>query len=159
VANLYERRVPPGGGILIGIVLGLMLWASFAALARAQDPATKQSFLVYVDTAGIAPVGPPGIYITWVFAKESPNALPSSGVLVAWDCLTRPRMVKRLAQVVPVDFRLRWRHWQHHRSRSPVAGSDRRAHGEPHLRNRPDTREAAEGTESVLGCLSLTSSR
>jgi hypothetical protein len=97
--TLPARRVPPGGGLVIGIVLGIMLWLSLIGIARAQTPAEKQTFLVYVDTAGVSSVGV-GLYVTWVFAKASPNAYPSAGVLVAWDCLRRPRMVKRLAQVV-----------------------------------------------------------
>ena len=97
------RRVPAGGGIVIGLILGIMLWLSLIGIARAQEPAKAQpQFLVFVDTAGVAPVegAGPGIYITWVFAKATPTSYPSSGVLVAWDCLHRPRMVKRLAQVV-----------------------------------------------------------
>jgi hypothetical protein len=101
VALTYERRVPPGGGIVIAAILSIILWLAFIGVARAQEPAKQQpTFLVYVDTAGVAPVGAPGIYITWVFAKASPNAYPSSGVLVAWDCLNKPRLVKRLASVV-----------------------------------------------------------
>jgi hypothetical protein len=100
MASTIERRVPPGGGIAIGIILGLLLWAAFFTLASAQEPAPKQTWYVFVDTAGVARVGPPGIYITWVFAKATPKAYPSSGILVAWDCNARPRMVKRLAQVV-----------------------------------------------------------
>lgn len=97
--TLPARRVPPGGGIVIGLILGIMLWLSLIGIARAQEPAPKQTWYVFVDTAGVARVGPPGIYITWVFAKATPRAYPSSGILVAWDC-NEPRMVKRLAQVV-----------------------------------------------------------
>lgn len=99
--TLPARRVPPGGGIVIGLILGIMLWLSLIGIARAQEPVTeKQQFLVYVDTAGIVPVpNAPNVYITWVFAKATPLAYPSSGILVAWDC-SAPRMVKRLAQVI-----------------------------------------------------------
>ena len=100
MAHTIERRVPPGGGIVIGIVLGIMLWLSLISIARAQEPAQRQ-FLVFVDTAGVAPVAnEPGMYITWVFAKSTPTSYPSSGILVMWDCLHSPRIVKRIAQVV-----------------------------------------------------------
>lgn len=92
--------MPPGGGILIGIILGIMLWLSLIGIAKAQTPA-PQTFYVFVDTAGVSPVqGNPGIYITWVFAKATPKAYPSSGILVMWDCGAETRMVKRIAQVV-----------------------------------------------------------
>jgi hypothetical protein len=94
-----ERRVPPGGGLVIGLVLGVLLWLALVGIATAQEPAPKQTWYVFVDTAGVAAVAP-GIYMTWVFAKATPRAYPSSGILVAWDCDSKPRMVKRLAQVV-----------------------------------------------------------
>lgn len=94
------RRVPPGGGFIIGIIISIVLWLAFIGVARAQEPAPQQ-FLVYVDTAGVAPIeGNPGMYITWVFAKATPTAYPSSAVLVVWDCAHNPRLVKRIAQVV-----------------------------------------------------------
>lgn len=98
MAISIARRVPPGGGIVIGIILGIMLWLSLIGIAKAQAPAAAQKFYVFVDTTGIAPLGPPNIYITWVFAKATPTAYPSSGILVAWDC--DKGLVKRLAQVV-----------------------------------------------------------
>jgi hypothetical protein len=76
----------------------LVLVALLSAPAQAQAP---QQFYVFADTAGVSQVaGNPGMYITWVFAKASPNAYPSSGVLVMWDCLHSPQLVKRIAQVV-----------------------------------------------------------
>lgn len=60
----------------------------------AQQP-TK--FLIFADTAGISPTGFPGTYMTWVFAKATPKAWPSSAVLVVWDCTKH--QVKRVAQV------------------------------------------------------------
>ena len=103
--TLPERRVPPGGGIVIGIILGILLWLSLIGIARAQDSAPGVQDLVtpplqvFVDSAGISRVEP-GIYITWVYAKATATSLPSSGVLVMWNCDTMPRQVKRIAQVV-----------------------------------------------------------
>lgn len=95
-----DRRVPPGGGIVIAIIVALLFWSAFFTLAAAQEPAPKQTWYVFVDTAGVVPVpGAPDVYVTWVFAKATPTSYPSSGILVAWDCKA-PRMVKRLAQVV-----------------------------------------------------------
>ena len=83
--------------VLIIAVIALILLTIRPVHAQQQ----QQQFYVFADTAGIAPItGHPGMYATWVFAKASPEALPSSGILVAWDCLHSPRMVKRLAQVV-----------------------------------------------------------
>jgi hypothetical protein len=92
---MSDRRVPPGGGILIGLVLGIMLWLSLAAIATAQAP-TEQKFLVAVDTAGIAATGP-NTYATWVYALSTPTSFPSSGILVEWDCTKK--QVRRIAQV------------------------------------------------------------
>jgi hypothetical protein len=94
---MSDRRVPPGGGIVIGLALGLLMWACITVLAKAQDTtSTKREFLVVVDTAGIAPVAP-YVYTTWVYALSSPTSLPSSGILVEWDC-SRVK-VRRVAQV------------------------------------------------------------
>jgi hypothetical protein len=94
---MSDRRVPPGGGIVIGLVLGLLMWAGLAALAAAQenDP-NPTRFEIAVDTAGIMPVGP-NMYVTWIFARESPKHHPVSGIIVAFDCTNK--RVKRLAQV------------------------------------------------------------
>lgn len=35
---MSERRVPHGGGLVLGIILGIIMWALFAALAVAQAP-------------------------------------------------------------------------------------------------------------------------
>lgn len=79
----------------LAVIAALVL---LATPMRAQAP---QQLYVFADTAGIAPIaGNPGMYVTWVFAKASPTSLPSSGVLVAWDCFHKPQLVKRLAQVV-----------------------------------------------------------
>lgn len=79
--------------------LSLLLLAIAVTPAMAQAPAaTKNPKLsIFVDTAGVSRVMS-DIYVTWVFAKASPNALPSSGVLVAFDC--KNSVVKRLAHVV-----------------------------------------------------------
>jgi hypothetical protein len=96
MCNTTERRVPPGGGIVIGIVLGLLMWAGIVALASAQT--TPQKFLVAVDTAGISAVpGQPNVYTTWVFALSTPKSFPSSGILVEWKCGSE--LVRRVAQI------------------------------------------------------------
>jgi hypothetical protein len=96
---MSDRRVPPGGGILIGIVLGLLLWLSLIGLAVAQDSTTTPSkFLVAVDTAGISAVpGSPNVYTTWVFALSTPKSFPSAGILVEWNCASEK--VRRVAQI------------------------------------------------------------
>jgi hypothetical protein len=100
VANTYDRRVPPGGGILIGLVIGIMLWLSLIGIANAQTFKTQepQQFYIFADSAGISPMpGMVNTYVTWVYARATPTSYPSSGVLVAWDCTAKK--VKRLAQV------------------------------------------------------------
>ncbi len=74
--------------LLVGLV---------AAPLAAQAP-TNQKFEIAVDTAGIMDAGVPGVYMTWVFARESPKHHPVSGILVAFDC--KERKVKRLAHIV-----------------------------------------------------------
>jgi hypothetical protein len=94
---MSDRRVPPGGGIVIGVVLGLLMWASLAVLASAQD-STRTKFLVAVDTAGIVAVpGTDSVYTTWVFALATPTSFPSSGILVEFDCARNK--VRRMVQV------------------------------------------------------------
>jgi hypothetical protein len=94
---MSDRRVPPGGGIVIGLVLGLLMWAGIAALAAAQENDPNPSrFEIAVDTAGIMPVAP-DVYATWIFARESPKHHPVSGILVAFDC--QKQKVARMAQV------------------------------------------------------------
>jgi hypothetical protein len=96
---MSDRRVPPGGGIVIGLVLGILMWVGIVALARAQEPTsrdTTRQWLVVVDTAGIAPIAP-NVYATWVYALSSPTSFPSSGILVAWNC--EAKLVRRFAQV------------------------------------------------------------
>lgn len=71
------------------------LLALVPATVHAQ--AAAPTFYVFADTAGAAPVGD-SVYLTWVFAKTSPTSLPSSGVLVNFDC--RHDKVQRTAHVV-----------------------------------------------------------
>lgn len=97
---LPARRVPPGGGIVIGIILGIMLWLSLITIAHAQkepvaDP-NNPVLYIFADTAGVAHVYD-DVYVTWIQARSSATSLPSSGVLVAFDCSAK--MVMRLAQV------------------------------------------------------------
>lgn len=70
----------------------------FAPACRAQTahPVTP-TLQIFVDTAGVSRVGD-DVYVTWVFAKATPTALPSSGILVTFDC--GRHMVRRLAHVV-----------------------------------------------------------
>jgi hypothetical protein len=95
-----------------------LLLLSLASPAEAQGPAVATpapaahpAFFVFADTAGIStfvtledsagakvPTAHPGIYITWVQARATATSLPSSAVLVAWDCARH--QVKRLAQIV-----------------------------------------------------------
>lgn len=69
------------------------------SLLRAQAPAANPPLLIFVDTAGVV-AWPDGndVYATWIFAKATPTSLPSSGILVAFDC--GKHLVKRLAHVV-----------------------------------------------------------
>lgn len=56
---MYERRVPPGGGLVIGIILGLMLWGALAVTAFAQE-GTR---LIYIDSSVVVtPFSPPPLY-------------------------------------------------------------------------------------------------
>jgi hypothetical protein len=73
----------------------LILLMSTCTPAFAQATNERQWYIA-VDTAGISRVAP-HTYVTWVFAKATPTAFPSSGIIVAWDC--KARKVKRLAQV------------------------------------------------------------
>lgn len=74
--------------------LALLLTAlGLAAPLTAQAP----RFLVYADTAGASAVGD-SVYLTWIFAKATPTGLPSSGILVGFDC--RHDQVQRVAHVV-----------------------------------------------------------
>lgn len=98
----FARRA---GGCLFITTLVLTLLFGLGGLLFAQDstadPASKPQLGIFADTAGVAAIGT-GVYVTWVFAKATPEGLPSSGVLVAFDC--GKRLVKRLAQV---KYRLR----------------------------------------------------
>lgn len=96
---LFTRREWNIVRVLMLIVAALLILLAFiSAPAQAQTPQPQQQFYIFADTAGIASVeGAPDVYMTWVFAKASPTSLPSSGVLVAWDCAQH--LVKRLAQV------------------------------------------------------------
>jgi hypothetical protein len=91
----------------------LMLATLFGYRAVGQQVASPVPQLqIFVDTAGVSTFAAmeedsaghkvvtehPGVYMTWVFAKATATSLPSSGVLVAFDC--RGRKVKRLAHVV-----------------------------------------------------------
>ncbi len=73
--------------------LALALLCLLPAAAQAQAP----QLLVFADTAGVAVVGDSS-YLTWIFAKATPTSLPSSGVLVGFDC--RHDRVQRYAHVV-----------------------------------------------------------
>lgn len=77
----------------------LIPFFAFACPGMAQAPGTTDhpTFLTFVDTAGVAPIGP-DIYVTWIFAMTSPTSFPSSGILVAFDC--QARKVARLKHVV-----------------------------------------------------------
>lgn len=73
---------------------------AFAGPVVAQDTAPttgNPKLLIFADTAGVARVQD-DVYVTWIFARATPTSLPSSGVLVAFDC--RGQLVKRLAHVV-----------------------------------------------------------
>lgn len=87
-------------------------WVSLVVLALAVAPLAAQThdsehsrgpivknptLMIFADTAGIARVQK-DIYVTWVVARATPTALPSSGVLVAFDC--KAHRVMRLAHVV-----------------------------------------------------------
>jgi len=80
----------------------LLLLSGFLAGALfAQEkttPSQNPKFTIYVDTAGVAPLPTVGQYITWIYAKTSDDAPPSSGVLVAFDC--KAHEVMRVAHVV-----------------------------------------------------------
>lgn len=80
--------------LLAGLALPLFF---MAAPLHAQAPAQNPPLLIFADTAGVARVVE-NVYVTWIFAKASPTSLPSSGVLVAFDC--EKHLVKRLAHVV-----------------------------------------------------------
>jgi hypothetical protein len=100
---MSDRRVPPGGGIVIGLALGLLMWACITVLAKAQEPMTRDTsrqWFISLDTLGISPVPGTegqGIYTTWVFAQETPTSFPSSAILVAWDCPNK--LVRRFEQI------------------------------------------------------------
>ena len=96
------RRVIPW----LPLTLALLAWAT---IGHAQAP-NAPTFYAFADTAGISqfvtledsagvkvPTAHPGVYITWIQARTSPTSLPSSAVLVAWDC--EKHLVKRLAQI------------------------------------------------------------
>jgi hypothetical protein len=87
-------------GALVALVVALLTLTSVAANAQDSTHTPQQSqFIVFADTAGIAPM--PGVdstYVTWVFALSTPTSYPSSGILVAWDC--EQHKVKRLSHVV-----------------------------------------------------------
>jgi hypothetical protein len=78
------------GLVLLGLLAGL-------AVGGAAQAPEQPKFGIYVDTAGVSAVAP-DIYVTWIFAKASPKAFPSSGILVAFDC--ENHLVQRLAHVV-----------------------------------------------------------
>lgn len=100
---MSNRRVVHGGGVVIGLILALLLWligiaTVLSLLARpvhAQSP--QRPFYIFADTAGVSAIGD-SVYITWVFAKATPTSLPSSGVLVGFDC--KAGLVQRYAHVV-----------------------------------------------------------
>lgn len=82
-------------GYATAIFFALLTW--FMAYASAQQPDPRPKLYVFADTAGISGVGD-SVYLTWVFAKATPNGLPSSGILVGFDC--KNHLVQRYAHVV-----------------------------------------------------------
>jgi hypothetical protein len=78
--------------VTLAFLLGLLVSPAFG-----QTQATGK-FHIAVDTAGVMPMGPAGVYVTWIYALATPTSWPSSGILVAFDC--QNRKVKRLASVV-----------------------------------------------------------
>lgn len=66
---------------------------------KTNTPPQDTRFMIYVDTAGVAPVpNTTGQFITWIYAKTSDDAPPSAGVLVVFDC--KAHQVMRVAHVV-----------------------------------------------------------
>lgn len=82
----------------VALVCSFLAGMYATPVLHAQAPSTgAPKFLIFADTAGVSRVAP-DTYITWVFAKATPTSLPSSGVLVAFDCASK--RVKRIAHVV-----------------------------------------------------------
>lgn len=95
---MSDRRVPPGGGIAIGIIVALLMWFGlFYGAKPAHSQAPQHSYYIFADTAGVSAIGD-SVYITWIFARTSPTSLPSSAVLVGFDC--KAGLVQRYAHVV-----------------------------------------------------------
>jgi hypothetical protein len=87
--------------MIVALLFSLFVWGSLFGALRGEAQQTRdtsRAWLVYADTAGISAVpGKPGVYTTWVFAKESPTSFPSSGLIVEWDCANGK--VRRVAQI------------------------------------------------------------
>jgi hypothetical protein len=83
-------------GYLAVIFFVFLFWLLVASCFRTLAAQEPTRFEIAVDTAGISPVAP-NVYVTWIFAQESPKHHPVSGIIVAFDCTNRK--VKRLAQV------------------------------------------------------------
>ena len=65
----------------------------------AQAPGTTPAFQIFVDTAGVSAIpDSQQQYVTWIYARQSEQAPPVTGVLVAFDC--GKHLVNRIAHVV-----------------------------------------------------------